>query len=63
MSVYPAHLTFEFPGEPKKAGAVMQAALDLELPFETKGAQIIVQVDSPMTAMRFGAGRPGGEAV
>jgi hypothetical protein len=36
------------------AGAVLQAALDLELPFETDGPEIVVQVDAPMTAYRFG---------
>lgn len=54
MTTYPTNLKFTFPNEPEKAGAVLQAALDLQLPFETDGPRIVVQVDSPMTAYRFG---------
>ena len=54
MTTYPARLTFDFTGHEAKLACHLQAALDLELPFETDGPQLVVVVDSPQTAYRFG---------
>ena len=52
---YPARLTFELADE-AHAAAVLDAARELQLPFEVNGPQrqIVVVVDAPMTAYRFG---------
>jgi hypothetical protein len=50
MTTYPAQLEFRLT-EPILA-AVIQAALDLHLPFETDGPKITVVVESAMKALR-----------
>ncbi len=55
MSTYPARLEFDLTDE-KTAGDVIQAARDLQIPFEVDSPQrrIVVVVDSAMTAYQFG---------
>ena len=53
---YPARLVFDLTDDDEKAAAVVQAALDLQLPFEMDGPQkqIVVVVDSAMKVYQFG---------
>jgi hypothetical protein len=55
MGTYPAQLVFALT-DVKTTAALLEAALSLQLPFETDGSRktMTVVVDSPMTAYQFG---------
>jgi hypothetical protein len=55
VTTYPARLAFAL-DDARWSGAVIQAARDLQLPFEVNGPenQVVVLVDSPKQAYEFG---------